>query len=371
MNDRADAASIANSLSPKNNRGAPPNSLGPRLTTLGRDYVKDVLGGLVASVVLIANIVSFGALMFQGELSVGIPIAIWAMLIGGCVCGTWIAITTSLPPIATGIDSPTGAVLVLLSAATGASVMKTGGTPQDAVQTVMLAFTGATLATGVMFYALGACRWGSYFRFVPYFAVGGFLTATGCFLIAGAMRMITGQRSLAPYDLIAGWTMTSSAKLTCAAATFAALLLLRRYVKSPFALPAALIAMWLSGIWVLHSLGLSDPEKGWYFHSLGTLTSWFPFEAARKSHFTLSMLPTLIPEIAAVTIVSLISLVTKVSSIEITRQTAGDLDRELRSHGFASISQPHAAALRAACKSRQAGSANRSVQRGPAGSYPP
>jgi SulP family sulfate permease len=45
----------------------------------------------------------------------------------------------------------------------------------------------------------------------------------------------------------------------------------------------------------------------------------------------------LIPELLAVSIVSLISLVTKVSSIEVARQTSGDLDREFRAHGIGSL----------------------------------
>ena len=89
-----------------------------QLITAGRDYAKDTLAGLVASVVLIANIVSFGALMFPGDLSAGVPVVVWSMLIGSCIGGIWIALWTSLPPIATGIDSPTGTVLVLLSALT-------------------------------------------------------------------------------------------------------------------------------------------------------------------------------------------------------------------------------------------------------------
>jgi hypothetical protein len=89
-------------------------------------------------VVLIANIVSFGALMFPGNLSAGMPIAIWAMLIGSSIGGVWIALRTSLPPIATGIDSPTGAVLVLLGASVGSGVLGAGGSPAIAVRTVML-----------------------------------------------------------------------------------------------------------------------------------------------------------------------------------------------------------------------------------------
>ena len=154
-----------------------------RLLAALRNYLKDAIAGVIASVILIANIVSFGALMFPGELSAGMPIAIWAMLIGSCIGGIWIALMTSLPPIATGINSPTGAVLVLLSATVGSGVLAAGGSPETAVQTVMLIFTAATRHVGcALFMASALCRWGTYFRFVPYFVVGGFLAATGWFL---------------------------------------------------------------------------------------------------------------------------------------------------------------------------------------------
>src|SRR6266571_1270815 len=307
-----------------------------RLIAAGRDAGKDALAGLVASVVLIANIVSFGALMFPGDLSAGIPVAIWAMLIGGCVGGAWIALTTSLPPLATGIDSPTGAVLVLLSALTAAGVRATGGSTETAIQSVMLVFTAATLLSGALLYGLGACRWGSYFRFVPYPVVGGFLAATGYFLIVGAIRMATGRPALTLTGL-ADWTAADAAKIASAVLVLGVLLALRRWVKSAFAMPAALVAMWLVSATGLRALGLSGSEHGWYFRSLGTLTAWLPFQAVGTSHLTWPMLVQLGPELLAVTIVALISLVTKVSSIEVGRQAAGDLDREFRGHGIGSL----------------------------------
>src|SRR5215213_7898685 len=96
---------------------------------------------IVAAIILVANIVSFGALMFPGDLSAGLPTAIWAMLAGASIGGIWIAVTTSLPPIATGIDSPTGAFLVMLSTATGASALRAGATQSAAVDTILLTFT--------------------------------------------------------------------------------------------------------------------------------------------------------------------------------------------------------------------------------------
>src|SRR5262249_891201 len=73
---------------------------------------RDGIAGILAAIVLISNIISFGGLMFPGDLSDGISTVIWAMLIGSGIGGAWIALATSLPPLATGIDSPTGAVLV-------------------------------------------------------------------------------------------------------------------------------------------------------------------------------------------------------------------------------------------------------------------
>ena len=132
----------------------------------------------------------------------------------------------------------------------------------------MLIFTAATLMSGALLYGLGACRWGSYFRFVPYFVVGGFLAATGWFLIAGGVRMTTG-RPLGLGGLATKWTAIETAKLASAVATLAVLLALRRWIKSAFAVPAALLLMWLTGALALRTLGLSDPEHGWYFPSLG------------------------------------------------------------------------------------------------------
>jgi SulP family sulfate permease len=307
-----------------------------RLIAAARDAGKDALAGLVASVVLIANIVSFGALMFPGDLSAGIPVAIWSMLIGGCIAGAWIALSTSLPPLATGIDSPTGAVLVLLSALTASEVRAAGGSPDAAIESVMLVFTAATFLSGALLYGLGACRWGSYFRFVPYPVVGGFLAATGYFLIAGAIRMATGRSAVSLAGL-ADWTAGDAAKLAGAVLVLGILLGLRQWVKWAFALPAALIAMWLVSVAALRVLGLAGSEHGWYFRSLGTLTAWLPFQAVRTSPLTWPMLIQQVPELLAVTIVALISLVTKVSSIEVGRQAAGDLDREFRGHGIGSL----------------------------------
>jgi hypothetical protein len=69
----------------------------PRITG-SSEIFRDVIAGFLAAVVLIGNIISFGGLMFPGDLTAGIPTVIWAMLISGAIGGVWIALATSLMP---------------------------------------------------------------------------------------------------------------------------------------------------------------------------------------------------------------------------------------------------------------------------------
>ncbi|HVG50031.1 MAG TPA: SulP family inorganic anion transporter [Xanthobacteraceae bacterium] len=299
-------------------------------------FARDAVAGVVTSIVLIANIISFGTLMFPGDLVVGVPTAIWSMLVGACIVGICVALTTSLPPLATGIDSPTGAVLIVLSVAVGSAVIARGGTAPSAVATVMLIFTAATLFSGALFLAIGYFRWAEYFRFVPYFVVGGFLAATGWLLISGGVRMTTGH-PLTIEALSAEWTGPEAIRLGCAVATVAILLTLRHLVRSVVTIPVALLAMWVAGAAILGWLDLSDVKHGWYFRSMGALNIWSPFNVAHAPDIPWQTLIAFIPEVIAVTLVALLSLVTKVSGMEVVRQTFGDLDREFRSHGIGNI----------------------------------
>ncbi len=157
-----------------------------------RSLLSDALAGFTSAIILAGNIVAFSALMFPGDMSAGVPVALWAMLAGSVVCGVLIALRTTIPPLATGIDTPTGAVLVVLSSGVTAAVMATGGSTALAVQTAMLALALVSLVSGVALLLLGWTRLGYLFRFVPYSVVGGFLAATGWFLVIGGLQMIAG-----------------------------------------------------------------------------------------------------------------------------------------------------------------------------------
>jgi SulP family sulfate permease len=145
-------------------------------------------------------------------------------------------------------------------------------------------------------------RWGSYFRFVPYFVVAGFLAATGWFLFLGGVRIATG-RMVALGDLTNGLSISGVTKLASAVAAFTIFLILPRWFRSPLATPTAIFAMWLAGICLLYTFGLSGAEHGWFLPSIGTLAHWSPLVAATE--LTWPVTAKVVPELVAVTIVSL------------------------------------------------------------------
>ena len=307
-------------------------------STGSRQYVQawatDGLAGLVASIAPIANIVAYAALMFPGPLATGASTAIWAMLVGSGIIGLWVACKTSLPPLATGIDSPTAAGLVLVAATAELALQPSGAGAAETVHAVMMMFTLATALSGALLWGIGTARWSSYLRFVPHFVVAGFLAATGWLLVAGGIRLTTGRSMSA---LFAPWDGAEIAKLVCAVAVWALLLAHKRWLRWPFALPLMLLALSAGGSLALRSLDLAGPEHGWYLPSLGALTPWRPIQAWASSPLPAPLVVQALPDILAVVIVTLVSLVTKVSSLEVARKAAGDLDVELRVHGAATL----------------------------------
>ena len=71
-----------------------------------------------------------------------------------------------------------------------------GGTDPTAplLAPVLITLGLASIATGIVLCGFGMTRMGRAIRYVPYPVVGGFLGATGCLILLGAVRVITGHR---------------------------------------------------------------------------------------------------------------------------------------------------------------------------------
>jgi SulP family sulfate permease len=219
--------------------------------------LRDLGGGLIASLLLLASAFSYGALIFAGPLQPFLGQGVAAALITTTVTTIFAALTNNFPWTTAGPSGNTAALLaaMMVTLAPALSAMP----PDQALAVAGLG--GSALLTGVALFLLGWKRLGKLVRFVPYPVVAGFLAATGLLIMSGAMRMATGvplaRSTLASFAephtaLLAGITVLWAATLWLLTARF----------KNPLTLPLALIAASLLGHGVIAALQLPpDPAR--------------------------------------------------------------------------------------------------------------
>src|SRR5712672_2810751 len=164
-------------------------SLGPKL----RRALHDVLGGSAASVLTITFGLSYALLIFAGPLAPYLSYGVAATFISSAILAGVIALGSSLPFAVAGPESSTAAMTGILASSLVERMAVTD--PSAALLAPVLITLGlSAVITGIVLCGFGVTRMGRAIRYVPYPVVGGFLGATGCLLVLGAVRVITGTR---------------------------------------------------------------------------------------------------------------------------------------------------------------------------------
>src|SRR5580698_701091 len=158
-----------------------------------RVILKDVLGGSAASVLTLTFGLSYSLLIFTGPLAPYLSYGVAATFISSAVLAGVIAAGSSLPFAVAGPDSSTAAMTGILASSMVERVVAADPSA-SLLAPVLLTLALATVATGIVLCVFGMTRMGRAIRYVPYPVVGGFLGATGCLILLGAVRVITGQR---------------------------------------------------------------------------------------------------------------------------------------------------------------------------------
>ncbi len=302
----------------------------------GRRVGGEVLAGAVSGLVTIAYCVSFSALIFQGELKSGISLGLWALLMGSAITGFYVALTTSLPPVDAGPDTPAVAVMSVLAGTVAAQIFSSGGDAELAVRHALLAITLATLLTGVTLYLLGRFRLGQLVRFVPFPVIGGFLAASGWLLATGGIAVITG-RDFSLSNLMEVVALGDLLKIAIAVAFVSLVFFLRWRLESALTLPIAFFGAAISLDLILWLLGMMGEGSGWYLSGTSRLKPWLPLAAVVDPDINWAVFLKALAEIGSVAGVTAIALLLDVSSLEVARSKIADLDGEFRSNGIANI----------------------------------
>jgi len=303
---------------------------GPRVLAT---HARDAVAGIVASFVTLAHCLSFSALIFAGQLSVGLPMALWGFMLATALVTLMSAGRTTLPPLLAGPRNPAVAVMAVLAATVSAAAFEKGMSANAAAHHVLVALAIASTLTGALIWALGAFRLGQAVRFVPYPVIGGFLAASGLLLILGGIRVGTG--AALTWETLPDLLPASGFARLAVTLIFAAVLLrLRRTSLGAEALPAVIIGAILVvelALW----LAAGDAAAGWHLATTGGAQAWSPL--ASLGGIDWKILGAAGVEIVSIAGVSTAALLLDVSSLEVQRRAQADMDAEFRTSGGANL----------------------------------
>ena len=312
------------------------SGLGPRLPL--RVVMRDILGGTAASVLTVSFGLSYALLIFGGPLSPYLSYGVAATFIASAILAAVIGVGSSLPFAIAGPDSSTAAMTGILASSMVERMLATDPSA-PVLPAVLITLAMTTVLTGLVLCCFGMTRMGRAIRYVPYPVVGGFLAATGCLILLGAVRVITGH-SL-HFDTLGRFVdPLALSKLGAACAMALVLYMTWHRSRSSFGLPAILIGGVVAAHIVFWLAGLSSAgaqAAGWTFEPPPNVTFMLPWSVEGLSHYPWTILAELSGNLIAVIFVTASSTLFNTTGVEVATNREANLERELNVTGIANM----------------------------------
>jgi len=300
--------------------------------------VNDVLGGAAASVLSVTFGLSYSLLIFSGPLAPFLSFGVATTFISSAIIGAALALRSSFPFAIAAPESSSAAVTAILASSL-VEQMAAKHTSAPVIGPVLLTFGIASFLTGIVLCGFGVTRMGRAIRYVPYPVVGGFLGATGCLVLLGAIRVITGLRlQLAALDQFANLMTLYELGAACAMALV--LYLTWHRSRTPFGLPAILVVGVVAAHVAFHLVGISTKEAqalGWTFRPPEHVALLLPWSATQVEHYPWPALPDLSGNLIAVIFVTASTALFNTTGVEVASHREADLERELNTTGIANM----------------------------------
>ena len=297
----------------------------------------DVLGGGAASVLTVTFGLSYSLLIFSGPLAPYLSYGVAVTFISSAIIAIVLAFGSSIPFAVGGPESSTAAMTGIL--ASSLIERMTANAQASPMAPVLITLAIASIATGVVLCCFGVTRLGRAIRYVPYPVVGGFLGATGCLILLGAVRVITGMRlQFSTLDQFANLLTLSELGAACVMALI--LYLTWHRSRSPFGLPLILIGGVIAAhiVFALAGLSLAEAQaKGWTFQPPPHVSLMLPWRAAEIARYPWYALPEISGNLIAVIFVTASSTLFNTAGIEVAMHCEANLERELNVTGLANI----------------------------------
>ncbi len=296
---------------------------------------KSVVAGFLTYLLGIIIVLSFGALIFSGDLASQLPYGIGLVIVGDALFCLIVAVFSSYPG-SIGVEQDVPSAILAVASAAIMAALPAGATTEQRFATVVVMIACTTILTGLIFLLLGGLRLGGLVRFLPYPVMGGFLAGTGWLLAMGAIGVMTtgglGQDMFLANNLI-HWLPGA---LLGALMLFA----VNRF-KGPLVLPSTFVGAIVA--FYLVTLALNIPlarlsRDGWLLGPFPAGSLWqFPLSPNLLTHVDWPALATQIPALAPAAIISVIALLLNASGLELVARRDIDPNRELLTAGLGNV----------------------------------
>jgi SulP family sulfate permease len=300
--------------------------------------LKDILGGAAASVLTVTFGLSYALLIFAGPLAPYLSYGVASTFITSAILAGVIAAGSSLPFAISGPESSTAAMTGILASSLVEHIVAADPSA-PLLAPVLITLALATILTGIALCGFGMTRMGRAIRYVPYPVVGGFLGATGCLILLGAVRVITGQRlqfaTLGQFE-----DLLTLSKLAAASVMALLLYMIWHRSRSSFGLPAILIGGVIAAHILFWLAGISPAEAqatGWTFQPPPHVTFMSPWSVDAFRTYPWHLLPDLSGNLIAVVFVTASCTLFNTTGIEVATHREANLERELNVTGLANM----------------------------------
>lgn len=311
----------------------------PKADVSGPSQVFSVLAaGLICGLLAVMFSISAAALLFSGDLSEHITVAIAICLSGTIVLACVIALSSSCPGMVSVSQEVTVVTLSVIAMSIHAA-MAGIRSEADMIATIVVMIGLATSITGLCLLAMGFFRLGRLIRFIPYPVIGGFLAGMGWLIVVGALSVILGK-TLTLQNAHVLFEAHNVAKWVPAALFACTVGAMARHTGSSFILPTAVVIALVVFHATASGLGLSVPElqgQGWLFLPLSHDNIWPPVDLNLFAGVDWIVIWGEAPKIIALVAITATSVLFASSGIELSVRRDIDLDRELRAAGVANF----------------------------------
>jgi sulfate permease, SulP family len=302
-----------------------------------RDLPANITAGLLSSLVTICYAISYGSMIFSGNLARFLHVGMPAALVSCVVVALVVALSSSLPFAIAGPDSNAVAVLVGVAAGVAADTTAAGATDATVLATVLASLALSSLLTGALLFLLGVSRRSTVIQFLPFPVIGGFLAGTGYLILAGAFSVLTAhslQWSTLPLLLDLGWLSWLPPLVVCAT-----LLVLSRKTKSFALVPTGIGVGLLVFFGGLELSGISTEQA----RASGLLFEREPLSALQlpllltPGRIEWAAIVAHLPEFLVVASVSALTVLLNTSGVGIATGYDTDFNVEMRAAGLANL----------------------------------